>query len=180
MLAIDAQVSPHLEIWVVQRRFPHLVAIFGLAVVVAHELGLDALVVDVSAAWGYVLSQMPINRHHEIDVRAFIVVCVGAHAMFAKATPSRDALIRLVHIRREPNNDLLVHLVEPSFNFVDSSHPTIFRAAQHSGSTSSPERVQNPWEGHRVWLSNYWPGPVHEGNGKMQLIVDENADDAQT
>ncbi len=25
----------------------------------------------------------------------------------------------------------------------------------------------------------YWPGPVHEGNGKMQLIVDVNADDAQ-
>ena len=25
----------------------------------------------------------------------------------------------------------------------------------------------------------YWPGPVHEGNGKMQLIVDESADDAQ-
>ncbi len=25
----------------------------------------------------------------------------------------------------------------------------------------------------------YWPGPVHEGNGKTQLIVDESADDAQ-
>ncbi len=24
-----------------------------------------------------------------------------------------------------------------------------------------------------------WPGPVHEGNGKMQLIVDVNANDAQ-
>ncbi len=25
----------------------------------------------------------------------------------------------------------------------------------------------------------YWPGPVHEGNGRMQLIVDERADDQQ-
>lgn len=25
----------------------------------------------------------------------------------------------------------------------------------------------------------YWPGPIHEGNGEMQLIIDKRADDAQ-
>lgn len=25
----------------------------------------------------------------------------------------------------------------------------------------------------------YWPGPIHEGNGQMQIIVDENATDEQ-
>lgn len=25
----------------------------------------------------------------------------------------------------------------------------------------------------------YWPGPIHEGNGQMQLIIDTNASDAQ-
>ena len=25
----------------------------------------------------------------------------------------------------------------------------------------------------------WWPGPVHEGNGKMQIIVDDKADDSQ-
>ena len=34
-------------------------------------------------------------------------------------------------------------------------------------------------DGLRAAAVYYWPGPVHEGNGKMQLIVDEGANDAQ-
>ncbi len=34
-------------------------------------------------------------------------------------------------------------------------------------------------DGLRAAAVYHWPGPVHEGNGKMQLIVDESANDAQ-
>ena len=34
-------------------------------------------------------------------------------------------------------------------------------------------------DGLRAAATYYWPGPVHEGNGKMQLIIDERADEAQ-
>lgn len=34
-------------------------------------------------------------------------------------------------------------------------------------------------DGLRVAMVVWWPGPVHEGNGKMQVIVDDQASDAQ-
>lgn len=34
-------------------------------------------------------------------------------------------------------------------------------------------------DGVRAAMVVWWPGPVHEGNGKMQIIVDEAASDAQ-
>jgi len=34
-------------------------------------------------------------------------------------------------------------------------------------------------DGLRVAMVVWWPGPVHEGNGKMQVIVDEQASDEQ-
>ena len=34
-------------------------------------------------------------------------------------------------------------------------------------------------DGLRMVLLVSWPGPVHEGNGTMQVIIDERADSAQ-
>ena len=34
-------------------------------------------------------------------------------------------------------------------------------------------------DGLRAASVYYWPGPVHEGNGRMQLIIDERANDQQ-
>lgn len=34
-------------------------------------------------------------------------------------------------------------------------------------------------DGLRAAMVVWWPGPVHEGNGKMQIIVDEKANDEQ-
>jgi hypothetical protein len=34
-------------------------------------------------------------------------------------------------------------------------------------------------DGLRAAATYKWPGPIHEGNGEMQLIIDEGADDAQ-
>jgi len=34
-------------------------------------------------------------------------------------------------------------------------------------------------DGLRVAMVVWWPGPVHEGNGRMQIIVDDQASDAQ-
>lgn len=38
---------------------------------------------------------------------------------------------------------------------------------------------QVPLDGLRMVLLVSWPGPVHEGNGTMQVIIDERADAAQ-
>jgi len=34
-------------------------------------------------------------------------------------------------------------------------------------------------DGVRAASVYYWPGPIHEGNGQMQLIIDQAASDAQ-
>jgi hypothetical protein len=85
--------APILEIGIVLDGLPDLVPILGRPAMLLNERGLDPFLEHIAAARPGLGTKMPVEIHHEIATRIFVVDRFGADPVASKTAKRGDLLL---------------------------------------------------------------------------------------